>query len=99
MLSRAHDAGPRLANAPATATRDGTRRTEEESMSAVAMDVEGTRAEGQGLRIEAEADGFGPILQYGSDSKVFPAVLLVWLCAFVGLGAYLAGLFVPQLGH
>ena len=47
--------------------------------------------------VESETDQHETILQYDPTSKMPLPVVLVWICAFVGLGAYMVTLYLPDL--
>ncbi len=46
---------------------------------------------------ESESDRHETQLEYDPSSKVPLAVVLVWICALVGLGTYLVTLYLPDL--
>jgi hypothetical protein len=66
-------------------------------MSAMARDVDAGRPQDLGLRMESEGHRSASLIAYAPDAKLSPAVILLWLCAFIGLGAYVVGLYLPTL--
>lgn len=70
-------------------------------MSAVASEAEAVvdspPEQQPGPMIESDDDRFETQLEYGKDAKLPIPVVLVWLCAVIGLGAYMVNLYVPEL--
>jgi hypothetical protein len=64
-------------------------------MSAVASDAK--PAQEPGPQVESDGDRFETLIEYEPSAKVPKTVMLVWLCAVVGLGAYLVNLYLPEL--
>ncbi len=70
-------------------------------MSAVASDAKDAKdaapKQEPGPQVESDQDRFETILQYEPSAKVPVPVMLVWMCALVGLGTYLVTLYLPDL--
>ena len=78
-------------------------------MSAVASEATGPKDAGAapppeqkleqqpGPQIESEQDRFETLIEYEPSSKLPAPVVLVWLCALIGLGAYLVSFYLPDL--
>jgi len=47
--------------------------------------------------VESTTDRHETLLVYDPSSKVPWAVVLVWVCALIGLGTYLVTLYLPDL--
>ena len=69
-------------------------------MSAVASEAKSDKAgltQEPGPQVESDQDRFETLIEYEPQSKLPAPVILVWLCALVGLGTYLVKLYVPDL--
>lgn len=53
--------------------------------------------EAPGPQIESQRDRFETVLEYEPDTKLPVPVVLVWICALIGLGAYCVTLYFPDL--
>jgi hypothetical protein len=53
--------------------------------------------EAPGPQVESQEDRFETVLEYEPDAKLPAAVVLVWACALIGLGAYAMTLYFPDL--
>jgi hypothetical protein len=47
--------------------------------------------------VESETDEHETLIEYNPTSKMPLAVILVWICALVGLGTYMVTLYLPDL--
>jgi hypothetical protein len=54
-------------------------------------------AEAPGPQVESQHDRFETLIQYEPNAKLPAAVVLVWACALIGLGAYAVTLYFPEL--
>jgi hypothetical protein len=54
-------------------------------------------AETPGPQVESQEDRFETVLEYEPDAKLPAAVVLVWACALIGLGAYAMTFYFPDL--
>lgn len=53
----------------------------------------------QGLEpmVESDTDRHETLLVYDPSGRLPIPVMLVWICAFIGLGAYMITLYLPEL--
>ena len=61
-------------------------------MSAAASDQEKP-----GAQVESQADRFETLIEYDPTSRVPIVVVVVWVCALIGLGTYAVTLLLPDL--
>ena len=54
-------------------------------------------AEEPGPQVESQADRFETVLEYEPSAKLPAAVVVVWCCALIGLGAYAVNFYFPDL--
>lgn len=47
--------------------------------------------------VESDTDRHETLLTYDPSSRLPVPVVLVWICAFLGLGAYMITLYLPDL--
>lgn len=59
--------------------------------------VEAAPAEAPGPQVESEHDRFETLITYSPNAKLPVAVALIWVCALIGLGAYSARFYFPDL--
>jgi hypothetical protein len=68
-------------------------------MSAVASEAKSAKPPEQqpGPQIESDRDRFETLIEYQPDAKLPAPVILVWLCALIGLGMYVVTFYLPDL--
>jgi len=62
-----------------------------------AAEAKAAPAEAPGAQVESQQDRFETLLEYTPNAKLPAAVVLVWVCALVGLGAYTVTWYFPDL--
>ena len=75
-------------------------------MSAVANEAKGgadtapaTPEEQPGAGVESQGDRFETLMEYDPTGRLPLPVVLVWICALIGLGTYAVTLYFPELAR